>query len=203
VEAAAEDRADQAATKAWIESLFDEFPDLRPIYEEHMASYHGLLAHLLFGDVVRWIEGVYTAGDYATIRAFIDRIERDYPTLGPRAGNVVDVSFAEDLPFSGTPGGLIAQWLGPNLRREYLRGHHLRESRTLWREQGRGPLRAPCTWFLLNSTPCGIAWRIRGVMGDRRQLTTESTLGRTGGTRLGRPKGSREPRGGTQFHPWN
>jgi len=127
MEDGADPAADFAAKRAWIESLVEEFPDLIPIYQGHIGFYDDLLAHLLFGDVVRWIEDLYAAGEYGTIKAFVDRVERDYPTLGPGARNVIDVSFAEDLPRPGTRGGEIALWLGPNLRREYVRGHHLQE----------------------------------------------------------------------------
>jgi hypothetical protein len=125
---------DRSAELSWIQSLISEFPGIEPVYEDHVRDFDELLPHLLFGDVVRWVERLYEAGDHSTIKAFVARMESDYPTLDPACRNLVDVSFAEDLPYPGTRGAEIALWLGPNLRREYERGHHLEK----WARQAFG-----------------------------------------------------------------
>jgi len=151
---------DRRAETVWINSLVDDFPGLRPEYDSHVEYFGELLPHVFFGDVVRWIEALYEAHDRDTIKAFLARLERDYPRLDAQSCNVIDVSFAEDLPYPGTRGAEMALWLGPNLRREYVRGHHLRNwnpeldtafpraRRRTWREPAAFLVRAwQCTRF--------------------------------------------------------
>jgi hypothetical protein len=114
---------DAHADPTWIKDLVADFPGLGPLYAEHVNYFGVLLPHLLFGDVVRWIVELYEAGEVETVKAFLDRLEQDYPSLDTGSRNVVEVSFVEDLPASGQAGSEIALWLGPALREEYLRAH--------------------------------------------------------------------------------
>ena len=74
-----------------------------------------------FSFVVRWLVGLCEGGDRDTVRAFLARVEADYPHLDSVAQDAVDTGFVEMFPFRHERGHEMLEWLGPILRQQYAR----------------------------------------------------------------------------------
>jgi len=105
----------------WIDGLVRDFPGLEPLYADHMGFYEELLSSLLLSEIVRWLAAQYQAGDYATVRALMARVDADYPNLNLIAREVVRDSFVDMMPSPNEPGAEMVEWLSPTLRQAYPR----------------------------------------------------------------------------------
>ena len=91
-------------------------PDLEALRHRHLATYGEFLAHVLFGDVTRW---VVARGPSPEVREVLRVLERHMDEGDEDVQNVIAVSFLENL-FGEDPSELAIQAeLGPRLGAEF------------------------------------------------------------------------------------
>lgn len=84
----------ESGERACLE-IAEAFPELQPLYAEHLEDYgDGGLPHLFYGDVTRWAEQLT---DPKTIRRFTRFIERQYASGDFYTRNLIYVSLLENL----------------------------------------------------------------------------------------------------------
>ena len=105
----------------FVAQLTDEFPDLRPFRDRHLAEYDEMLPHVFFGDLTRWLVDSYLAdpggrdGPDPVWRRLLDRFEQAYGVGDAGTRELLYASFLENLPYPGEPGEEISRYLGPSL----------------------------------------------------------------------------------------
>lgn len=101
------------------ERLVERVPQFRPIYEEHKADNEGdVLAHLLWGDLTRFVFSAWAAGDLQTVDAVVAFNEEAIQSDDPEVRNLVKDSFVESCgPYDELPWDFIRTW-PPHLRAE-------------------------------------------------------------------------------------
>ena len=93
-----------------IELLAQEYPPLRALLEEHLEDNDGeLLGHVLFGDIVRWVESLSPSDP--EVRQLISDLDQYHLEGDADVQNMIGVSFIEALPYQSDFLGL----LGPAL----------------------------------------------------------------------------------------
>ncbi|MDP3739076.1 MAG: hypothetical protein Q8R02_16905 [Hyphomonadaceae bacterium] len=108
----------------FVDGLIAEFPGLRSAYEEHIkANFGELLAHLLMGDVVRFLEAKHTERDdepanMRLIKSIMDYIGRCFETASPWVKELIAVSFVENMPYPDEVAADIVGLLPENLKAE-------------------------------------------------------------------------------------
>lgn len=110
--------------EAFVARIVDEVPPLRSMYQAHVAGYGTLLPDLFLADVVHWLVRDYRrkrrpwsrTRDRATLLRIVE--EEYVRQYDGKVGQLIDVSFLENLPAEGEPGHELARELGPRLRRD-------------------------------------------------------------------------------------
>lgn len=133
-----------ADQEAFVTRLVDEVPALRGSYQDHLTAYGTLLPDLFLADVVHWL-----VRDYRRTRRPWSRrhdwvrllrvIEDEYvEQYDGKVGQLIDVSFLENLPREGEPGHELVHELGPRLRRDLDRNRATMRTRDgPWLDAGR------------------------------------------------------------------
>ena len=87
----------------FVYSLVDAIadPNLKALLHEHVEDNHGLLSHVFFGDVIRWLEGPATFEQRVMAAALIER----------------GLSFGDDSIENLAPDSPMWSLLGPRTRR--------------------------------------------------------------------------------------
>jgi hypothetical protein len=111
-----------------LEVLRTSVPGLAQLYEEHLAKYDEPLPHVLFGDLVRFLEQeVRLNGPYSPVLAqAIGVLERAMGSQDPKLQELVAVSFIENLEPESPTLGAFRRLFGPNLAAQssaYRAGH--------------------------------------------------------------------------------
>jgi len=98
-----------------VGALVDRVPLLRPLLQEHLDDYDGVLPHLFLADVVRFISSELGSEVRSDVSGALEGLFR--------GGNehdreLIAVSFLENLPQESKPGGSMRNELGPMLSAE-------------------------------------------------------------------------------------
>jgi hypothetical protein len=113
-----------AATVSFVRALVDHFPELHPLFQEHLDDQENdILPHVFMADVERWLERKAInrqprAGEL--VEGILEFLEDEIRSGGTEVANVIHASFLEHLPRPGQPGSEIREMLGP-LSAERLR----------------------------------------------------------------------------------
>lgn len=104
-------------------SLVVKFPNLLPLFEEHIADNREILTHLFIADIERYTGALFLkqASDQAAkaeLRAILDELESIFKAGDDDLQNPISVSFLEHFPRPNEPGGGIRKLVGPSLAAE-------------------------------------------------------------------------------------
>jgi hypothetical protein len=105
----------RATEFSFMGALIREHPWFLSLLQEHLDFYDGLLPHLLLADVARWCVAAVAEGSdlsraqLVPVLAFLEQGMTD----GPEVSELVSVSFLENLPQPGEPGGELRDLVGP------------------------------------------------------------------------------------------
>jgi hypothetical protein len=106
-----------------VRGLADQTPDLASLFAEHKADNNGeVLPHVFMGDVTRWV--VSLAGDSrrkTKLRRVLDFLNAEFERSDEAGRELIAVSFLENLPRPGDPGGELRNMLGAALEGELRR----------------------------------------------------------------------------------
>jgi hypothetical protein len=103
-----------AENLAVVGALVDRCPSLLPVLDAHLDDYEHLLAHLFFGDVVRWaVRRHLDDSEDAELATGLALLEQHFAKN--QADELIAVSFLENLPAKADPGAGIRQRLGPTM----------------------------------------------------------------------------------------
>jgi hypothetical protein len=115
---------DKPSEKALIDRLTEAVPEVAPVMREHV-NVHGVVnSHMFFGDLTRWVvqDFAESGNKWRTVLEILeDEFERNYEK---KSGELISVSFLENLPSPPEAHGEIAYELGPRMRTalERMRG---------------------------------------------------------------------------------
>lgn len=118
--------AERQRATALVHSMVAQFPELRPLHQEHLNDHRETLSHVFFGDLTRYVVALLGRNDPASIRAaqnLLDFLDTAYTTGSENEQELIHVSFLENLPEPGEPGANIRDMLGPALRKQLLIMH--------------------------------------------------------------------------------
>ena len=112
-----------------LDRLIAEVPDFQPVLDEHRHDNEGVLPHVLFGDLTRFVLDARANDDADRVTrslTFLDRALRDGDDY---VQNLVAVSFVENVgPSDPAQADFIATW-PTALRNEARRQRDWRPSR--------------------------------------------------------------------------
>jgi len=113
------------ATIDFIDHLVSQVPTLESALREHVSDNFGeVLPHVFLGDITRYAVAEFIRGEKGVERPVSQELEALLTALeagiaaGDEIAELVCVSFLENLPRPGEPGGGIRDLLGPGLRSE-------------------------------------------------------------------------------------
>lgn len=113
-----------ASTVRLVERLVQRFPVFRASYDDHVDTYEEVLPHVYFDDVTREVIADYLGADTGLWQEVIAFLERELEsTTDHDVREVIELSFAGDLPYPDEPGDGIERHLGPYLMASYHRQH--------------------------------------------------------------------------------
>ncbi len=101
--------------------LRTDVPGFDRVYDEHVADYDDVLPHVLFGDLVRFLENdvaLHGAEGEALKQAML-LLEHGMDSPDPRLQELVSVSFLENLEPGDPSSPAIRRLFGPRLAEEY------------------------------------------------------------------------------------
>jgi hypothetical protein len=105
------DRSLAAQDVALVGLLVDRCPSLLPVLQQHVDDF-GLLPHVFFGDVTRWVVGRYiTQPSDPELEAALELLEQEFA----RAEELICASFLGNLPGKTDAGAGIRDCLGEEL----------------------------------------------------------------------------------------
>lgn len=121
--------------REFVARLVDEVPALRSMYRDHISGYGTLLPDLFLADVVHWLVRDYrrTRRPWSRRRQWatlLRIVEEEYvEQYDGKVGQLIDVSFLENLPADGEPGHELVHELGARLRRDLERSREVMRTR--------------------------------------------------------------------------
>lgn len=94
---------------AFAGGLCLEFPELRPLLQEHLDDFDGLLPHLLLADVTRWLGArLLEKGSADPVLASVfEFLEAHFASGGEHVSELIAVSVLETMPLRGEEGAEI------------------------------------------------------------------------------------------------
>jgi hypothetical protein len=93
------------------EDLVAEAPEFGPVVEEHRAFHDGVLQHVLFGDLTRFVLSARERGDSAVVGRSLAFLERANQSDDQRLRELVGVSFVENVgPWDPEMRQFISEW---------------------------------------------------------------------------------------------
>jgi len=107
----------------FVERLRAQVPGFEAVYEKHLHEYDELLAHVLFGDLVRFLEDeIRLRGPTSlALRNAMELLEEGMGSPDEALQNLVTVSFIENLnPHDHETFPVFRNLFGPNLRAQML-----------------------------------------------------------------------------------
>lgn len=103
----------------FVKAISARFPCLGPVLDEHIGDNGEILPHVFFGDVTRYAVRLFQNSEASPeLRDILSHLEEAFQREMPDVVDLISVSFLENLPRDGEPGGEIRKLLGPNLRKE-------------------------------------------------------------------------------------
>jgi hypothetical protein len=109
------------ARAEFVEDLVRRIPSLKPVYERHMSENDELLAHIFFGDLTRFVisehrETLRSGTSRPALDSVLEALEAGLAEGDPDVGEVIVVSFLENLWQAGDDYETLVKRLGPQLR---------------------------------------------------------------------------------------
>lgn len=105
-----------SASEDLITRLFERFPALSPILEEHLADQDGeLLPYLVLADVARWAQRSF-AEEPQEVGGLVDWLEEEFERAESAEKDLIGLGFVEVIPYRPEGAPLLAR-LGPVLTR--------------------------------------------------------------------------------------
>jgi hypothetical protein len=93
------------------EALRAVVPEFGPTIDEHVAEYDEVLAHVLFGDLTRFVLAAHERGDTDLEQRSLSFLERALREGDEQVQNLVAVSFVENVgPREQAQRDFIAAW---------------------------------------------------------------------------------------------
>lgn len=115
---------DNPSERALIERIIHAVPELASVAAEHTNENGVILSHVFFGDLTRWVvQDLVEAGSRR--RVVLDILEDEFVhNYEKKSGELISVSFLENLPSPPEEHGEIAYELGSRMRTalERMRG---------------------------------------------------------------------------------
>lgn len=103
----------------FVEELIRIIPDLVAIHQEHVTDNGELLPHVFFGDVARYVVAkTLDPAAEGTLRLLLNQLEIECERQNPETGELIGVSFLENLCGEIGPLKVLIPMMGPALRRE-------------------------------------------------------------------------------------
>ena len=104
----------------FVDELLQKVPELRPVYEQHLAeNFQELLSHPFMGDVVRFIiTEAEKPKSRDVLQRIVDHMEQGLAVGSDDVQNLVSASFVENLMGEEPTIKAIESLMGPNLRQE-------------------------------------------------------------------------------------
>jgi len=104
-----------------LEALRANIPAFAALYEEHIAKYDEALPHVLFGDLVRFLDNEVRVNgpDSAVLAQTMGLLERAIGSQDPRLQELVAVSFIENLEPGAPTFAAFRRLFGPNLEAQF------------------------------------------------------------------------------------
>lgn len=107
---------------AFIRSLVDRFPQLRPALVEHTEDNFGeVLPHVFLAEVMRYLVAQWLRGGSSDVSAIVEYVEAAFATGDSDLEALISTGFLEALPRCGEPGYELRRQLGPKLSAEAAR----------------------------------------------------------------------------------
>ena len=87
-------------------------PEFAPVVDEHLRVFDGeILPHVLFGDFTRFVLAAYSDCNPELVGRCLDFLEGALDSPDPRVGNLVAVSFVENVgPWDARCAPFISTW---------------------------------------------------------------------------------------------
>lgn len=108
----------------FIDNLLYSAPELRHLYDEHLNDYNGLLPHVFFGDVTRFMLKLVQK-DNIDSRQVANRIlilfESAIVEQDEDVQNLILVSFLENITPDDEGHEELVKLFGPHLKAEYVK----------------------------------------------------------------------------------
>jgi hypothetical protein len=107
-----------------VRDLVLAFPQLRQMYDEHVADNDEVLPHVIFGigdGITDRVIAAYVARDPEGLdwRGILDHLDEQLGLDNKEITDVICTDFLYGLPWSGQPGHTITEELPPRLRSMY------------------------------------------------------------------------------------
>lgn len=108
-----------SASQTFVRQMVADLPDLRPLFDQHLADNSGeVLANIFMFEVSGWVLAGYRAGADTRWQRVLTYLDDGFRSEGSEVEEMIGVSFVESLPFPQEPGGDIAERLPPALAGE-------------------------------------------------------------------------------------
>jgi hypothetical protein len=108
-------------TEQFLTLLQSEVPELAPTVREHLADNDELLPHVLMGDVTRF---ALATRDGDVLRRLCAAFEAGLATDSDDVGELLSVSFLENLDPDDDRATRLEAHFGPQLKAEQRQLHH-------------------------------------------------------------------------------
>jgi len=107
---------------SFIEALLRRVPNLKPVYDEHLAANDTLLPHVFMGDVTRFaIVEAEKPGSRGSLATLLGHFEDGLRTGSDEVRELIVVSFVENLMGETTGLKALKPLMGPSLKTEVER----------------------------------------------------------------------------------
>jgi len=104
-----------------LEALTANVPAFATLYEEHVAKYDEALPHVLFGDLVRFLDNEVRVNgpESAVLAQAMGLLERAMGSQDPKLQELVAVSFIENLEPGEATFPAFRRLFGPKLEAQF------------------------------------------------------------------------------------
>ena len=102
---------DQISYDDVIEHLLEQLPEFRAEVEDHIQFNEGLLPHVLFGDLTRFVLRAREQGRDDVVRRALEFLDEALRHGDEQVDNLVSVSFVENVgPWDPAQADFIDEW---------------------------------------------------------------------------------------------
>lgn len=100
----------------FVLKLVETAPELKRLYNEHIADNEGLLPHVFMGNVARYAVGAYGEVGVSELKELLDCMEWGLSQDSAETRELVRASFVENLIGEEKAMESLTQFMGPALR---------------------------------------------------------------------------------------